>query len=230
MVVVKEQAYSQSYTETNNGIVGQRIYLTDWADRDDASVPSLGDAFPGFTNCKCVSKNVSPYGPTTGGGGHTKARIILDYSTAEPSTPTSATVESMEIGGEAMTAPDGKYAYDTSGREIPKAPAELLPQIILVKSKTFSSSQLSTILGMVGKLNDDTWEGQAAGLWLFLGASARHEKTSAGADQWHYDYRFQYKKLEAGKGWLYVWDEENEWWDKTDPLLFESGDFDTLGL
>ena len=230
MVDVKEQAYSRNYIETNNGITGQRKYLTDWADKDDASLPSLGDAFPDFANCLAVSKKVDPYGATTGGGGTEKAMITFGYSTAQESTPTSTTVETMEIGGEAITAPTGKYAFTTGGKDVPEPPAELFPQVILVKSKSFSSSQLDDILNLVGKLNDASFESKAAGLWLFLGASARHEKTNTGADQWNYDYRFQFKEVDTGKGWNYIWNKYTPDWDTTDPLLFQSGDFSTLGL
>lgn len=140
----------------------------------------------------------------------------------------NVTVEDqLEIGGFAVTLENFGERKFSNNDVVPDDKDILIPRAVYTKTKILDELPFSLIKILVGQINNDTFLGEAAGKWLFLGASARAEKDSSGDNVWFVDYKFQYQSV----GWNFFWNPKtSSFLEITTNPVYTTGDFSTLDL
>jgi len=104
--------------------------------------------------------------------------------------------QALEFSGEMVSIPGSELVYaDTL-----VAVGEPFTRIVGTVDLTLASNQevelaWQAIGESLGRVNDATWLGHAAGFWLFLGASSRRTLTAEGIGAWELMYRFRLREI-----------------------------------
>ncbi len=127
---------------------------------------------------------------------YTHAKITIKYEPQlfqDDDDPQTVEEESLTISTEMMTLPSGSYEYTGDGVVVADSamPGMLMTTMQYNVSRTHVSSlEAAVISGLIGRVNDNTWRGWAAGLVLFPGVSANRKTTTDGREEWNIDYSF----------------------------------------
>lgn len=248
---------SRELTFSRNGAQGVRYFRGTWA-QALLYAPKPGMPFPDWPELTVDRVNIQPAGQQGDGStinAYTEAMVQVDY-TLEYRKPGLGDPPryDWEFASEVLATGEGRE-WSSTGKKIDSedlSTAVNYPLMTLVVNYAVPTIPITTIFGLVGKVNDDTFQGAAAGTLLFEGASA--------SAQYNYDerawyFRVTYRFLKRMHSHNEIWHPaEKEWdvdtqdwardtdgafiyktgmpgtsyWDTTAPLLYESGDFDTL--
>lgn len=140
--------------------------------------------------------------------------------------------DSIEIGVEAAQVPVDNTRKFSTGTIITDDITKLVPRAIYAFSTILDTFPFTTIKAIVGKVNNAAFLGEAAGMWLFLGVSAKSRRNNSGDKIWDVEYRFQYQDIDgAGHGWNWFWDKvTGGYLEITTNPPYESATFDDLQI
>ena len=172
---------------------------------------TITDSGSGFGSFVAVKIVVS--GSTNNDGVYTVASVVAGTLTLDAAESLTA-----EVAGASVTISQGAL--------LEKPISLFFPQGVLTVTKTLDAFPFSTIKGLITKLNDDTFYGEPAETFLFLGTSTREIVNETGDNLWVIDYKFQYNPI----GWNKFWNKETSSFEKINPEPYTKGNFDTLDV
>ena len=254
MAVVATERFESR--ETGRGPNAQSVlyYSVTGTDDDDEALTQLQSTAPATWDGKPVQNwNVRPLGPSLWLG-------IVTYALSN-FNDTNTNVFSFDTGGgtQHITLPVSgtsitKYGGSAPDRSIigwDGTNAQGCDIVVPVYNWTdtyykddgdVDAAYKSTLYGLTGKVNSDSWKGYAAGEVLFLGASGAKRGWYG---DWEISFRFAASPNQTGlsfgsisgvakKGWEYLWEEHNK---DTGALVgvyvaqvYPTGAFSALGL
>lgn len=216
-------------------------------------IPQLPALCPGSSVLYADSVNFAPLHPdgdqdyTQTPPTYTYADVEIGYKTlsyeqTDPATDQIVT-RRFSIGAEFMTMKNRGIRWkgeadpikDTefdAGKIVP-----MLETIITLHRVTaaYYSSLRTAIDGLIGKVNDGSFEGAAQGTLLFLGGEFQQTVTSDGTSPWQVELKFQCRLAKTGSdsvGWNWAWDDDSGRWREYETTkgdkVYPEGDFTTL--
>lgn len=143
-----------------------------------------------------------PQGQPTYSGG---AKVTATYETLsydpdkddqKPNSPGPYLTESLSISGRFVSLPKEAFQWESDGEPLSEddvAPGQIVPQAEyrLTRHKVPELPK-EALFAAIGKLNAAGFAQVDAETLLFLGAEARREHTSAGAESWEIELHFNY--------------------------------------
>jgi hypothetical protein len=203
-----EHDTSGAVSITSDGIIIHRrgrinfdvVLATVLADLAEANI-AYGSAHPDNAYLFCRNIELAPEGQVRGRAGQTKGKeyywVDAEYATGSFSQQQKENhlEESVEFSLKEIYMEGGKWeGYDwVVGRDDPGC-VKRIPMIDWVIQITQSDfvAYNTLLLGVIGKVNDDTWKGGAAKTWLCMPPSARKITCTDGTVKWIYTLRFSY--------------------------------------
>lgn len=266
---MKELLEGQSLTLTATGSASEGTGVRTYIDEGAGALPSIGDAFydaidaQTYSSIVCTSITETPY--FVNSSGDWKKKFIVNYASPDYAQTTGSVVRYSDDGAEeweggvasvAIQDPSGKWrAADTT--VIATQDLTVYPKIVgsvvnQYATGTFTQTKvtnivnaqttINTFLGKVGKINNATFKGFAAGQVLLESMDAYSQQSPGGGqEQVVFKARFRWKVIGNGitsNDWQYAWD-SNEGWivpalgddvdggqAVTNPMMYETDDID----
>ncbi len=219
----KEMAEGWEVTQDiESGIVATRRFHDQGT--TSGALPAIGSSMAGAKGAILATIVKTKIG---GHGG--KQFADLSYKANLQNVSTSATTSlprRLEIGGEMLTIgggnqPTGWYwenstpCLQTIAKRIITGNYSIEERITdSVMNFGASSGKCGKIIANAGKVNSSSWQGQAKGSWLYLGADAERQKSSSGGIVWHVSHKFGFRRIpgQTDDHWQYVWNPEMSAW------------------
>lgn len=232
-MAIRELLQSRGFDIQPTRITGQRKWVID--NTDIWSVPTLlGQEHPISASCLCYQIVVEPYA----GVDHSDTTIpqcyivTADYSTDEFSTD-MIPIKNYSISTESVTLEAGYKFSDDS--DVPNSHQSRrignmeVTYSSLITMETWYSIR-TAIMNSQGKVNNASWDGEAAGCWLFLGAqidkSWRMGQDGIPDEVLRIDWHFDYKR----EGWNNIYRVSTTQYEAVSPPIYDSADFTALGV
>jgi hypothetical protein len=156
--------------------------------------------------------------------------VTLSYENPEEDEDDDLISFSLDVGAEALSLPKDPYTIGSSSEELDDDqpnPQKIIPHVgYKVTAYHQASVDITTIRGLVGKVNNAVFHTFAAETVLYEGASANKTIKTDGTEGWDITHNFAVHTSD----WNKVWHTTNAGWEKIDPELYELGDFSALGL
>jgi hypothetical protein len=219
-------------------------------------IPQLPQRYPGSSILYAESVNFKPLHPdgdqlyAFSPPRYTYAEAEITYKTipyeqSDPGTPTASQIVTrrFSISGEFMTMKNRGIRWkgettpikDTefqAGKIIPMLDASItLHQV----TPAYYSSLRTVVNDLIGKINNATFEGAAAGTLLFLGGEFQQTVSNTGSSPWQVDLKFQQRLAKSGSqsvGWNWAWDDDTGAWREYETTsgdaVYPEGNFTTL--
>lgn len=154
------------------------------------------------------------------------ARLTVEFNQLDP---LDLGEEKIEFSGRMITAPPEMFTWASDGEALLSSEA---PGIIEVKASlertinTVASLPLTTIFGLIGKVNSSTYLGGAAETMLYLGASSQRRYTTFGSKCWSLTHKIDF----SAAGWNQFLRASTGDYEELDPKPYDSADFTPLGI
>jgi len=202
MAVPGERYESRRLTRTANGYEAERVFLVAATDGitalADATLPSLGDAYPNVPSITVTNLQARPRDKDNFEVAVTYTdlpNIAWKYAPADDVA--TEVIEQWSFGTRSQTRItdllDNGIGMRAEGVDV------LVPQVTLRLTtwRDWDSWDASIVLSLVGKVNSTTFKGGASGKWLCLGAQIARDTN----DLWRVEWEFAY----SADGWQYEW-------------------------
>lgn len=233
MADYRELANGYGLNLSEFGQKGARTFVDDPGNA--GSLPSIGDAFSvSYPDCTLKTIDISKFGD------HVDIeKFVCNYDSDEPADealPVADLPRSLSVSGEFMKLDDGETAtWDGTSDDVDRSRTKRITTVTLSIQVIYAamSTLLTKVRGVLGRINDSSFEGIDAGLWLFSGCQASEFRNAGGAKKWKATMSFELRSVTAvvganNDGWNFIWDKVAGAWKKTDPLIYEDADFSTL--
>jgi len=238
--------------------VGTRILLCDWGDRFTLKEALLGgslrapggievgftdpETFPDWPELAAVALEIEPIGKVTEVGSEPDydfAQLTVRYEPLQwtPGSSEADRVKATEVREhsiEVMMMPGGSFEWAADASNTDTAVIhQNTPFYMPVTSRIFTRSDLEDIpdevQDEVGKVNDDTFLGAAAGEMLYAGATVERKIGYDGENRYQVRYVFKQKD----HSWNELFHPVDKVWRGVRRLnggdeLFDEADFDTI--
>lgn len=251
----KELYKGYRYKRTESGLEGRRLFIED-DNGTFSDVPDIGDLFVKKDGTIIPNLFVREIEETHYDN---QTNTILAYEVIYHSRPTdllnlniggsSADKDlprRMSIGGEfkVIKKPEGvenPIKWRDNDEAVDQDLFKRLARgtVTITKITTNYDGMRQTAIDTVGKVNDSTFEGESAGVWLYVGAEVKEFFNADGQRSWQFDHTFSFRRVtfDSGAnndGWNFLYRESTGEWVRikntadSDADIYESANFRSL--
>jgi len=186
MAITKELWGSRTLSKSFDGWTGTRELISDdWVNRV-SDAPALGSAHPDYPQMYAQAEDFEPYGEGTDANGYSQCKITVYYTTRQRTTGS----ENIEFSGITKESTWAMKWGDGSGDPINERVYITDPAAVFTFEVFRTVIPWTTIMNLIGKVNEFEYRGHPVQHLRFIGASATKELNITGGTRYSLIYKF----------------------------------------